>query len=481
MTPDMDLPLDPSRRTLARVATALVVLALLTPVGIAAVTYQGADLESGTVQQRADGDTVVGIQGFHFKGQGSEKKPARLLSITPNASFGWEFNGSRVGARWFYDVDPLPDDDILVSSTNSEGTIALRIDRETREVVWREEFPFEDTHDVADLGDGELLIANMRNHEDGVSDDRILVYNRTRGEVVWEWVVREHYPNSTAGGFNEDWTHVNDVDVVGDGLYLVSLRNFDQTIVVNRSTGEIELKLGDDGAHDVLYEQHNPDYLEREDGTPVLLVADSENDRVVEYERDCPGIDGNGVVEADPEDCEWERVWEVGTGQLTWPRDADRLPNGNTLITDTLNHRVIEVTPTGEIVWEYFAQWGPYDAERIGTGSESKGPTMSEREAFGRYRLTNSAGLAPGTGDDRAFHQWLLATFDGTPVDGQVTWFAKRWAHVVPWITPIWMTGWNFAATALAALLLLGWGVTEAVYHRRRIRSRFGALAARVR
>ena len=32
---------------------------------------------------------------------------------------------------------------------------------------------------------------------------------------------------------------------------------------------------------------------------------------------------------------------------------ADRLPNGNTLITDTINARAIEVTPEGEIVWEF--------------------------------------------------------------------------------------------------------------------------------
>jgi hypothetical protein len=32
---------------------------------------------------------------------------------------------------------------------------------------------------------------------------------------------------------------------------------------------------------------------------------------------------------------------------------AQRLPNGNTLITETQGARVIEVTPDGETVWEY--------------------------------------------------------------------------------------------------------------------------------
>lgn len=33
----------------------------------------------------------------------------------------------------------------------------------------------------------------------------------------------------------------------------------------------------------------------------------------------------------------------------------DRLPNGNTLITETFSGRAIEVTPEGEIVWEYYS------------------------------------------------------------------------------------------------------------------------------
>ena len=54
-----------------------------------------------------------------------------------------------------------------------------------------------------------------------------------------------------------------DVDKVGDGEYLVSLRNFDQAIVVNRSTDAIDMRLGSDDDYAILDEQHNPDYLGR--------------------------------------------------------------------------------------------------------------------------------------------------------------------------------------------------------------------------
>ena len=41
-----------------------------------------------------------------------------------------------------------------------------------------------------------------------------------------------------------------------------------------------------------------------------------------------------------------------------------RLPNGNTLITESNNGRAFEVTPAGEIVWEFF---NPY---RTGENNE---------------------------------------------------------------------------------------------------------------
>ena len=63
------------------------------------------------------------------------------------------------------------------------------------------------------------------------------------------------------------------------------------------------------------------------------------------------------VVEVTPAG---EIVWQYGDGtagsganQLNCPVDAERLDNGNTLITDRNNHRVIEVNSTGDIVWQY--------------------------------------------------------------------------------------------------------------------------------
>ena len=49
---------------------------------------------------------------------------------------------------------------------------------------------------------------------------------------------------------------------------------------------------------------------------------------------------------------------------MNGPWDAERLDNGNTLITESGNNRVIEVNTVGTIVWEYDVYGVPIDAER---------------------------------------------------------------------------------------------------------------------
>lgn len=338
---------------------------------------------------------------------------------------------------WFYDVDPLSNGNLLVTATEPEKTVIYEFNPRTQEQVWVERFDIKDTHDVDLINADQLLIANMRAGE----DDRIFIYDRLVRAVVWEWQFADHY-NQRVGACGEDWTRVNDIDKIDQGRYLVSPRNFDQVIVVNGSTNEIEMQLGSDNNHDVLFEQHNPQYLESKNGTPTILVADSENDRVVEYTK---------------EGDEWTRTWTLGGhGEFSWPRDADRLPNGNTLVVDSLNHRVVEVTPTGEIVWEFYAPLGTYDVERLNHGDEAGGPTIRDQDASGQYNVTGSAGLTPGSGEQVTFSVWLINTFSETPIEEEIRAFAMRWDHVVPWIRPVWMGELDFIAALFAGLTALG-------------------------
>ncbi|WP_251328636.1 aryl-sulfate sulfotransferase [Haloplanus pelagicus] len=442
-------------RSSARRVFGLALVALLLAAAGSSLAYDPVDdgaLGPGTVERDSGNVTVVSTQGVHFAGQFDRSRPPRLLSIDPDGSLRWQYEGDHdEGARgWFYDIDPLPNGNLLVVSPRGGETLVYELDRETRERVWTERLPFTDTHDVDRLDDGRLVVAHMRaDVENGTSGDRVVVWNRSRSEVTWEWRFADHFPADTDGGVDDDWTHVNDVDPVGEDRLLVSPRNFDQVLLINRTTGEIEIRLGSDGDLDTLDAQHNPDYLRGPDGRPTLLVADSGNDRVVEYAR---------------EGGDWNRTWTL-TGNLTWPRDADRLPNGNTLVVDSLGHRVIEVTPRGRVVWEFYATWAPYDAERLGTGDGSNGPTVQELNATGRYTVRGGAGESPGV--DRATPQaWLDRATDGTPAERLGSGLATWWAHRAPWFRPAWLSPWGFLAAVLAFGVAAAWLATEAYWWR---------------
>ncbi|MFB6118270.1 aryl-sulfate sulfotransferase [Halosegnis sp.] len=455
------LPVDASPQWVARGCVLLLVLVLVAPTAVSAVGGGATSLQAGTVSEPANGTTVISVQGFKIAGQQSSKKPARLVGVGPRGEVEWVYDGANDGIVWFYDVDPLANGSLLITGTRPGETVVTVWNPKTGETAWSETFDWEDTHDVDLINGDQLLVGNMRNYNETAerNDDQILLYDRSEEAVVWRWRFRDHgFDRSNGGRYSGDWTHVNDVDKVAEGEYLVSPRNFDQVFVINRTTGDISRRLGSDEEHDVLYEQHNPQYLRGEGGTPTMLVADSENDRVVEYART------NGS---------WTRTWTL-TGNFNWPRDADRLPNGNTLVTDTLNHRVMEVTPDGEVVWEFYAPWGPYDAERIKLGDEPGGPTIREQNATGAATLTNSASLTPGSAGVTPA-RLLTETFANTPLSAQAAWLGERWAHVTPWIRPVWMGPWQFVQTLAAGLVLVGWAGAEAFHRRRRLREQVAA------
>jgi PGF-CTERM protein len=341
---------------------------------------------AGTVEEPADGTTVVSVQGARFgTEEGPKKTNARLVAFGPRGQVRW-VHESADEVVWGYDVDPLENGNLFVVGTFREDghgkTMLFEFDPRTQERVWTARLNVTDTHDADLLDDHRVAVAHMRGYDNatGENGDGLLIYNRTSDavEASWRFDADGGYPAEGGGDYVEDWTHLNDVDHLGGDRYLLSPRNFDQVVVVNLSSGEVELRLGEDDDHGTLRRQHNPQYLEAADGSPTVLVADSDNDRVVEYERT-----GDG----------WERTWRLEGGDgLNWPRDADRLPNGNTLVVDSRNDRVLEVRPDGEAVWEVYAPWLVYDAERVRYGDEARGhdpPTIADRDATGAVPLEN--------------------------------------------------------------------------------------------
>lgn len=326
-----------------------------------------------TQSRTAPGElTVVATQGFYVSDENAE-----LVAFSESGEVVYHDATYRV----YFDVDPVPGERYTVEYVaakhlDGEACEGVGTSRCSRNVVNRVNLTTgEETrvyaevtsriysarwHDVDRLNATHLVVADI------VSDGVYAVDTRD-GEVAWRWNASRIY-TSEMGGEANDWTHINDVELLDDGRVMVSNRNMDQVIFLEpdgdamggNATGwhvNESWSLGTDDDHSVLYEQHNPDYIPSERGGPAVLVGDSENNRIVEYQRE------NGT---------WNTSWIWKDAQLQWPRDADRLPNDNTLIVDSHGDRVVEVRPSGEIVWSVTIGM-PYDAERLGTGDESAG------------------------------------------------------------------------------------------------------------
>ncbi len=97
---------------------------------------------------------------------------------------------------------------------------------------------------------------------------------------------------------------------------------------------------------EVPYECHHPGSLHRQHH-PTLL----ENGNILLFDN---GQQRSQIVEIDP--LTFEVVWRYAPkgGFLSRFRgSAQRLPNGNTLITESDRGYVFEVSPDHEIVWRY--------------------------------------------------------------------------------------------------------------------------------
>jgi hypothetical protein len=165
------------------------------------------------------------------------------------------------------------------------------------------------------------------------------------GETVREWLSWEHL------SFEEDvicplesrkeWTHANSISLTPEGDWLMSFRLTSTVAIVDQHTGKVKWRFGPgEFSH-----QHAPTWLE----SGKILVFDNGCHRL-------RGPSFSRVVEVDPATNEigWQYMGETILGFYSFMiSGANRLPNGNTLITEGASGRLFEVTPERETVWEY--------------------------------------------------------------------------------------------------------------------------------
>lgn len=438
-----------SEITRNRLRAALAVLILVSAAAVAAsASAEGistASKESVPDAPATENHTVVTESG----------RAGTITAYSPDGEVLY-YNNSRTK---YFDVDPVDGDPLTVeyAATDTIHTagptcgdppctrnVIERADLETGDVeVVYERYDYKEYagewHDIDRINETHVVVADM-------VSDQVFVVNTETEVVEWLWDAQSDFPLDGGHSWPRDWAHINDVEYIEsgqmEGRIMASLRNQDQVVFLDRQEGLLgNWTLGGENEHDILHEQHNPDFIPESDGGPAVVVADSENGQIKEFQR---------------EDGEWKRTWLWEDDRIQWPRDADRLPNGNTLITDTHGNRVMEVNESGEIVWEVGSTL-PYEAERLETGDESQ--SGQSAAALGLESRTPEETGSEGGGDGGEG----MITFEPLEyLGGVVEWaLPHRIYNALLFASPVWMGSSDFAAIGIVLLTGLTWASLE--------------------
>jgi hypothetical protein len=166
--------------------------------------------------------------------------------------------------------------------------------------------------------------------------------HRESMEAASEGVDRDVVSDSPYDVFHANSIRVVDRDIEGlcrRGDLLLSVRELSLVLIVDPRTKAVRWEFGPG----VISHQHDATLLEN---GRILLFDNGQASRA------------SRVIEVDP--FTREIVWSYDgrpddSFYSVFRGAAQRLPNGNTLITDSGNGRVIEVTPDGQIVWTYYS------------------------------------------------------------------------------------------------------------------------------
>lgn len=129
-----------------------------------------------------------------------------------------------------------------------------------------------------------------------------------------------------------------------DGNLLISFRNISTIVKIDRRSGGVDWKLG----APPLSGQHAPTPLPNGN----ILIFDNGPTRLDQT------FPSSRVIEVNP--ATDEIVWKYQDANRFYSdriSNAQRLPNGNTLINEGMFGRFFEVTPAGEVVWEYVSPY----------------------------------------------------------------------------------------------------------------------------
>ena len=256
-----------------------------------------------------------------------------------------------------------------------------------------------------------LLLTHENVYDRNISDTRLIddkiIEVDWEGNILWSWRASDHFDelgfdegakntlyrnpgiHGEAGG---DWMHINAFSTLGENRWydagderfhpdniIFDARNSNILAIICRETGKIVWRLGPDfnvseasRALGWIIGQHHLHLIPKGlPGEGDLLVFDNggEGGYGIPNPSSPTGVnnarrDYSRVLQFDPTTLKitWQYTpTEAGHLLFTdaskfyssYVSAAQRLPNGNTLITEGSDGRLLEVTPDHEIVWEY--------------------------------------------------------------------------------------------------------------------------------
>ena len=179
------------------------------------------------------------------------------------------------------------------------------------------------------------------------------------GNLLWEWHAAEHLDTELdilPEGCNRwEWTHLNAAFFLDDERVMLSSRQLSRIFVVEKSTGKVLERFGPGP----FVGQHDPHLL----ANGNILVFDNGSYR----DKGAGSIVHSRVLEFDMKTR--EVVWEykdtpMYSFQSAFLSGAEILPNGNILVAEGGRGRIFQITPKGEVVWEFINPY--FDKNGVG-------------------------------------------------------------------------------------------------------------------
>lgn len=251
---------------------------------------------------------------------------ARIVEVNMNGEIVWQYKIPDNLKRYTnpgFDVQLLPNNHIMYLLP---GNGVYEIDR-SGNVLWSY-LDSQVSHDFKRLPNGNTLI--NRGNED-TKDSAQAIEVDPSGKIVWQWFAKSVYDKPPYNAVNKQgWTHANAVTRLPNGNTQINLRNFNLTVEVN--------------PQGVVVWQYDWSSIGTDPHEPSVL---SNGNILASF----PAVPDK-VVELNPktEQIIWQYVIQKIQPMIGSNRDADRLPNENTLINE--GTKILEVTPSGEIVWQ---------------------------------------------------------------------------------------------------------------------------------